>query len=386
MFPSTTISPSNERAIQALLRTSTVAEAAEAARISAPYLERLLARPSFQRRLRVAREEALSRAGQPAPGELFGDYRILERLTDGAAGSLYRARDLRHRRVVALKLVPRPQAFRDKARRRARNQILSAAGLYHPNICPIYEVGEFGGNLFVAMACASGLDLADMLKEGPLPVEGALEVACQIAGALCEAHSHGVGFCGITPQDVVVSNFEDVGLHVTVMIFRWKSAVRAALLTEGDSFGRAYFSPEQTSGLTCDERTDVWALGVTLYEMLAGRPPFRGACAEEVSYSILFDEPEPVLRLRPEAPPGVEWVMRKALAKSPNVRYESIGEMRTDLRELLERRRRRSRATQPPLAVAAPAQELRELTSGSAPQRRRRANSPQELIPVHPSS
>jgi serine/threonine protein kinase/Tfp pilus assembly protein PilF len=262
-------------------------------------------------------------------GRTVSHYRITEKLGEGGMGVVYRAEDTRLNRIVALKfLSPRSgsdEGEKDRLLREAR----AAAALDHPNICPVYEIDEAGGHAFIAMACVEGRSLAAMIADGALSLDDALSYAIQMADGLSAAHSKGIVHRDIKPGNVMVSP------NGQVRIMDFGLAGRFEPVSVGDrattSGTAAYMSPEQLRGEQADARSDTWALGVVLHEMLTGKRPFQGVYEQAIVYSVLNLEPEPVSSARPDVPEGLARVIAKALEKDQENRYQTAGEFLADL-------------------------------------------------------
>jgi serine/threonine protein kinase len=266
-------------------------------------------------------------------GNMVGHYEILEILGGGGMGIVYRARDTRLARVVALKFLP-PELTRDpQAKERFEQEARAASSLDHPNLCTILELGETpDGRLYLAMPCYDGETLRRRIEGGPLPVDEAIDIALQIARGLAKAHRNGIIHRDIKPANLIVTSdgvvkILDFGLA--------KLAGSAAISQTGSSAGTpAYMSPEQARGDEVDARTDLWSLGVVLYELLSGRRPFRGEREQAVIYSILHEKPQPLRELRPEVSPELARIVERLIAKEPAERYPSVEEALGDLRVL----------------------------------------------------
>jgi serine/threonine protein kinase/Tol biopolymer transport system component len=275
-----------------------------------------------------------SPSGSPSErGRLVGPYRVLESLGGGGMGIVYRAEDTRLGRIVALKFLP-PDLTRDPvAKARFQQEARTASALDHPNVCTIFEVGETAdGQLFIAMPCYDGETLRQRLERGPLPVDEALDVAAQVARGLAKAHRQGIVHRAIKPANLILTG-DGV---VKILDFGIAKLAGAAVLTRaGSTLGTpAYMSPEQMRGEEVDARTDLWSLGVVLYEMLAGRRPFPGEHASVVRETILGAQPEPLSRRRPEIPPPIERITAGLLAKNPADRFASADQVANELRAL----------------------------------------------------
>jgi serine/threonine-protein kinase len=244
-------------------------------------------------------------------------------------GVVYRAEDTRLERPVALKFLPHG-GFIEQSKSRFLNEARAAAKARHPNICPIYDIEEADGELFIAMACIEGETLTQKLARGPLQPLQAAEVAVQVASGLACAHR-----LGIVHRDIKSSNIMlDAAGQAFIMDFGLALSSDATRLTsDGTSVGTpAYMSPEQAQGRDVDARTDIWSLGVVLYEMLTGSAPFRRAHRDALIYAIIHD-PAPAL---PESlPVPLHEIVAKALAKNPEDRWQSVAEVEKLLRRYL---------------------------------------------------
>jgi len=266
-------------------------------------------------------------------GRAVGPYRILELLGSGGMGVVYKAEDTRLSRVVALKFLPAELTRDPEAKERFMQEARTASSLDHPNLCTILEVGETpAGRLYLAMPCYDGETLRRRIARGPLSVEEAADIAEQIARGLAKAHRNGIVHRDVKPANLIVTGD---GVVKVLDFGLAKLAGAAAMTRTGSSMGTpAYMSPEQARGDAVDQRTDVWSLGVVLYEMLAGSRPFRGDHEQAVVYSILNESPRPVGELRSEVPPRLGGIVGRLLAKDPAERYPTADEVFADLRAL----------------------------------------------------
>jgi serine/threonine protein kinase len=241
-------------------------------------------------------------------------YRIVGRLGRGGMGIVYRAEDLTLKRDVALKFLP-PDLIRDEQiKKRFIGEARTASALDHPNICTIFEIDETpDGRMFIAMACYGGETVKEKISRGPLGVSEAMGIAAQVAEALEEAHEKGIVHRDVKPSNLMVA---ERGL-VKVMDFGLaKLADKEAKCREGFPAGTVpYMSPEQAGGEDIDYRTDLWALGVVLYEMLTGQQPHTGDNPLAVIYSILNKQPVPPSQLRPDIPRQLDAIILKLLER-----------------------------------------------------------------------
>ncbi len=214
-------------------------------------------------------------------GQTISHYKILEKLGEGGMGVVHKAQDTRLERTVALKFLAAHLLGDDEAKARFLREAKAAAGLDHPNVCTVYEVGEADGKTFLAMALIEGESLEARIAKGPLPLQDALDISRQVADGLEAAHEKGVTHRDIKPANVMV----DSKGRATIMDFGLARLAEASRLTKADqTLGTMpYMSPEQLQGAETDHRTDIWALGCVLYEMVSGARPFRGEYQQALS-------------------------------------------------------------------------------------------------------
>jgi tetratricopeptide (TPR) repeat protein/predicted Ser/Thr protein kinase len=266
-------------------------------------------------------------------GKTVSHYRILEKLGEGGMGVVYKAEDTKLKRTVALKFLP-PGSTRDPdAKERFVREAQAASALEHPNICNIHEIDETeDGRLFIAMACYEGESLQEKIARGSLKLDEALDIATQVALGLTKAHENGIVHRDIKPANILMT---DDGRAQIVDFGLAKLAHEPGLTRMGSTTGTiAYMSPEQTRGEDVDHRTDIWSLGVVLYEMVTGRRPFRGDREHAIMYSVVNEEPEPLTALRSGVPKELERIVGKAMAKRRGERYQHVDDMLVDLRTL----------------------------------------------------
>ncbi len=262
-------------------------------------------------------------------GDAVAKYRILSKLGEGGMGEVYLADDTELNRKVALKFLPDELGSNAEALARFKREAQTAAGLSHPNIVTVYEVGQHGTRPYIAMAYVDGEPLSELIERGGLSVERVVEIALQILDGLNNAHTAGIVHRDIKPGNI----FIDREGRVKILDFGLAKPGGAGKLTgELSTMGTVfYMSPEQTRGEEVDRRSDLFSLGAVLYEMLAGRPPFEGEHIAAVVYSITNEEPKPLSRMYQRIPRAMELVVAKALAKNPDDRYQSADEMAADL-------------------------------------------------------
>ncbi len=266
-------------------------------------------------------------------GKTVSHYKIIEKLGAGGMGEVYKAEDLKLERTVALKFLPSEYTRDDEAKDRFIREAKATSSLEHPNICTIHEVNETDeGQLFIVMSCYEGETLKEKMSQGLLRVEDAVNIAVQIAQGLSRAHEEGIIHRDIKPANVIVTNRGEV----KILDFGLAKLVGKAQLTKDTStLGTvSYMSPEQASGKDVDHRTDIWSLGVVLYEMLTGKLPFKGDYEQAVIYSILNDEPDPIRELEPLLSEELERIVSKTLTKNSYQRYQQTDEILLDLKSL----------------------------------------------------
>jgi serine/threonine-protein kinase len=258
---------------------------------------------------------------------LAGRYLIERELGRGGMALVFVAQDLKHHRQVAVKVL-KPELAASLGAERFLREIETTANLRHPHILPLYDSGEIGGALYYVMPLVEGESLRERLaREGPLPVDDAVRIAHEVAGALSYAHSRGIVHRDIKPENILLESG-----HAVVTDFGIARAVRAAgnesLTGAGISLGTpAYMSPEQAAGdLEIDGRSDLYSLGCVLYEMLAGTPPFTGPTAPSVIKQHMVTQPRPIANLRPAVPARVTAALERSLAKNPADRFALVSQ------------------------------------------------------------
>jgi len=278
------------------------------------------------------------------PGNSIGSYEIISRLGSGGMGDIYLAEDTRLGRKAALKTLPAHFTKDPERVRRFQLEAKAASALSHPNIITIYEIGQLDHLHYIVFEFIDGQTLRQHIATAPLTIAESLHIASSVAAALLAAHEAGIVHRDIKPENVMLraDGFVKVLDFGLAKLTERKVAVSEATTlfqTEpGIVMGTTpYLSPEQARGLGIDPRTDIWSLGVVLYEMVAGRPPFEGPTNSDVLVAILGREPVPLPRYRPEVPTELEWIIKKALRKDRDERYQTTREFLADLKNLAQR-------------------------------------------------
>jgi len=271
---------------------------------------------------------------QMVQGSIFAQkYKILERLGMGGMGVVYKAEDTRLKRTVALKFLSPEHTQDERARERFIHEAQAASALDHPNICTIHEINETeDGQMYIVMSFYSGESLKEKIKTGPLSLKETLDIGIQISKGLAKAHEHDIVHRDIKPGNIMLTEDRLVKIvDFGVAKLAGTTRVTRAGTTVGTA---AYMSPEQARGEEVDIKTDIWALGVALYEMLTGEPPFKGESEQAILYSVLNQEPRTFKGLETAAPKELEQIIRKALSKDPKKRFASAEEMSQALESL----------------------------------------------------
>ena len=265
-------------------------------------------------------------------GKTISHYKITEKLGEGGMGIVYKAQDLKLDRFVALKFLPPHLTTSEEEKQRFIHEAKAASALQHNNICAIHEIDETeDGQIFICMDYYEGETLDSRIKQKPLPIEEAIDITIQIAQGLVKAHEKEIVHRDIKPANIMLTNdgvvkILDFGLA--------KLSTQTKLTKESTTLGTvSYMSPEQAKGEEVDYRTDIWSLGVVLYEMLCGQLPFRGEYEQAVIYSILNDNPGPIRKIDPQLSKKTENILCKLLKKEPENRYHNCKEIITDLQD-----------------------------------------------------
>ena len=285
-------------------------------------------------------------AGEPVPaGERIGPYTILELLGAGGMGQVYKAYDNRLDRQVAVKFLARAIASDPAAQQRFDREARAASALNHPNICTVHDVGEFQGRSFIVMELLEGQPLKERIAGKPVPFAEFASVTRQVSAALGAAHAKGIVHRDVKPANLFVTQSGQVKIFDFGLSRRGAGTEGAALqpasrasnpslTATGTITGTvAYMSPEQALGEEVDARSDIFSLGVVLYEMATGRPPFRGTTIAGILGSIFTEAPAKPSELNPAVPARVDRLILKALEKNREDRYQSVASLAADLEE-----------------------------------------------------
>jgi Tol biopolymer transport system component/tRNA A-37 threonylcarbamoyl transferase component Bud32 len=277
------------------------------------------------------------------PGTTLGPYEIISPIGAGGMGEVFKARDTRLDRIVAVKVMPKYIASREDLRARFEREARTVSNLKHPNICVLYDIGKQDGTDFMVLEYLEGETLAARIARGPMPLDQLLKFATQIADALDRAHRSGVSHRDVKPANVMITRdgckVLDFGLAKTAakVIAPDDPTLTAALTSEGTILGTPqYMAPEQYEGKEADARSDIFAFGCVLYEMVTGKRCFDGKTRVSVIAAVLGADPKPMSALVPLTPPALERSVKRCLAKDPEDRYQSIRDVVLDLRTVGE--------------------------------------------------
>ncbi len=280
-------------------------------------------------------------------GQIVSHYKILEKLGEGGMGVVYKAHDTKLDRIVALKFLPHHLNANDAEKARFLQEARAAATLNHPHVCTVYRIDEHDGQQFIEMEYVEGQTLR---KKIPIQkFDEALDYAVQIGDALSEAHSKGIVHRDVKAENIMVNSKN----QIKVMDFGLAKLKGSLKLTRTSSTvgTLAYMAPEQIQGGEADARSDIFSFGIVLFEMLAGKTPFRGEHDAAMMYSIVNEEPESILKFRPDQSPELDRIIRRALEKDPADRYQHVDDMLSELRKLRKQTSKVSRASLPDIPL-----------------------------------
>ncbi|MFN2442281.1 MAG: serine/threonine-protein kinase, partial [Thermoanaerobaculia bacterium] len=276
------------------------------------------------------------------PGTRFGSYEVVQGIGSGGMGDVYRARDLRLGRDLAIKFLRHDLARNSLQIHRFEREARAASALNHPSIITIYEIGEYGGHPYIAMEYIEGQRLRDLLSAGPLEIDRGLEIGVAIADALATAHERGIVHRDLKPENIMITpqgriKILDFGLAKPT------DDPAAPFDSNADTMpgvvvGTAgYMAPEQARGLPADFRSDQFSFGTILYEIFGGDSPFRRETSMETIAAILHDTPPSLAEQRPGAPEQIAAIVDRCLQKKPGERYASTADLAHDLRDVQQR-------------------------------------------------
>src|SRR5690349_11475864 len=281
-----------------------------------------------------------------AAGSRLGPYEIVSRIGAGGMGEVWKGRDTRLERSVAIKVLSKNLAASPDVRQRFEREAKTISQLSHPHVCALHDVGRDGDVDYLVMELLEGETLSDRLARGALPLEQTLRYGAQIADALDKAHRQGIVHRDLKPGNVMLTKtgvkLLDFGLARSASRPETAGSLTASptqanLTQEGTILGTfQYMAPEQLEGREADGRTDIFALGCVLYEMATGRKAFAGASQASLISSIMKEEPAPISAVLPTSPPALDRVIRKALAKDPEERWQSAGDLGSELKWIAE--------------------------------------------------
>ncbi len=279
-----------------------------------------------------------------SPGSRLGPYEVLSPLGAGGMGEVYKAKDTRLERTVAIKVLPSHLSSSEEVRQRFEREAKTISSLSHPHICALYDVGNQDGVEYLVMEYLEGETLADRLGRGPLPTEQVLRYGIEIADALDKAHRQGIVHRDLKPGNVMLTKsgvkLLDFGLAKAVGPVSQQPGLTSLptmahahnLTQEGTILGTfQYMAPEQLEGKEADARTDIFAFGAVLYEMATGRKAFSGTSQASLISAIMKEEPAPIATLQPMTPPALDRVVRTCLAKDPEERWQSAHDIKSEL-------------------------------------------------------
>src|SRR6202049_1688491 len=281
------------------------------------------------------------------PGRRLGPYEILSSIGAGGMGEVYRARDTRLDRIVAIKVLPTHLADRSELRERFEREARTIASLNHPHICTLFDIGQQDGINFLVMEYLEGETLAQRLMKGPLPLAQVLQYAIEIADALDKAHRKGITHRDLKPGNIMLTKSGTKLVDFGLAKLRQDAApatplsqlptANDPLTVQGSILGTLqYMAPEQLEGGEVDARTDIFAFGAVVYEMATGRRAFEGKSQASVISAIISSDPPPMSSLQPMTPPALDRVVKKCLAKEPDQRWQTASDLCGELRWIVE--------------------------------------------------
>ncbi len=269
-------------------------------------------------------------------GKSISHYQVLEKIGQGGMGVVYKAEDTKLRRVVALKFLPPELTHDPGAKARFVREAQAAAALDHPHICTVYEIDEADDRIFIAMAFIAGQSLKEKLAEGPLQISEAVRIASQAAAGIQSAHARGIVHRDVKPANIMLTESGEVKvMDFGLAKLSWGADLTQTATVMGTA---AYMSPEQVRGEPADNRTDIWSLGCTLYEMLTGKRPFEVPETQAVFHAILNREPTGLRSLRAEVPDRLNVIVTRCMQKDPVDRYTDLKPMIQDLESIVDTR------------------------------------------------
>src|SRR6202163_1014723 len=272
------------------------------------------------------------------PGRRLGPYEILAQIGAGGMGEVYRARDTRLDRIVAIKVLPAHLADRSELRERFEREARTIASLNHPHICTLFDIGQQDGIDYLVMEYLDGETLSQRLPKGSLPLEQVLQFAIEIADALDKAHRKGVTHRDLKPGNIMLTKAGTKLLDFGLAKLRQDAApvtplselptANDPLTAQGTIVGTLqYMAPEQLEGKEVDARTDIFAFGTVVYEMATGKRAFEGKSQASVISAIMSSDPPPMSSLQPMTPPALDRIVKKCLAKEPDQRWQATGDL-----------------------------------------------------------
>src|SRR5580692_10081002 len=281
------------------------------------------------------------------PGRRLGPYEILSAIGAGGMGEVYKARDTRLDRIVAIKVLPDHLSDRSELRERFEREARTIASLNHPHICTLHDIGQQDGTDFLVMEYLEGETLAERLKKGPLPLNQILQYSIEISDALDKAHRKGITHRDLKPGNIMLTKSGTKLLDFGLAKLKQEAApatpesqlvtMKDAVTAEGTILGTLqYMAPEQVEAKEVDARTDIFAFGAVVYEMATGRRAFEGKTQASLIAKILETDPPPIASLQPMTPAALDRVVKRCLAKDPEERWQSARDLEVELKWIAE--------------------------------------------------